>query len=212
MTNAKVFLPTVVSLGVLGFGGFTLAANSNPMGTPVIPGLSQLTPVYAEVTQFGVSENKFISHQEFVSINKTREQVLDNLDQALDDLGQAIDEMFQPEPEVSYAPPVQPTYQTPAPVSDQCFSSVYQGSTGEDSKAFRCSVSNPKPGYVNVLWDDGVKTTFINHAGPNDQLVVDGKHTYTGTIDYVYHEGQKYLHFTSDKGSENWIPTTNMNY
>lgn len=208
------FLPTIASIGVLGFGGFTLAANSNPMGTPVIPGLSQLTPVYAEVTQFGHTETKFVSHHDFVATNERREQILDNLDQALDTLQEEIEEIFtpDPQPEVSYAPPVRPTYQDSGNdfrEIDTCFSTAYEGSNKVDSKAFGCKVSNPEAGYVNVTWDDGVKTTFINYEGSNDELVV-GNNTYTGTIDYVYHEGQKYLHFVSDKGSENWIPTTNL--
>ena len=63
--NWKATLPRLAGVGYV---LFTVSANLAPMSTPVVPGLSQLTPVWAEVTQFGRSEGKFVSHQEFNSI------------------------------------------------------------------------------------------------------------------------------------------------
>ena len=65
MINWKATAPRLAGVGYV---VFTIAANLAPMSTPVVPGLSQLTPVWAEVTQFGRSEGKFVSHQEFNSI------------------------------------------------------------------------------------------------------------------------------------------------
>ena len=65
MINWKATLPRLAGVGYV---LFTVSANLAPMSTPVVPGLSQLTPVWAEVTQFGRSEGKFVSHQEFNSI------------------------------------------------------------------------------------------------------------------------------------------------
>jgi len=108
--------------------------------------------------------------------------------------------------------PVAPVVQPPVTATgDTCFTTAYAGSNGIESKGFGCSVINNEPGVVIVKWDDGITSTFHNYNGPNDTITVGGK-VNTGTIDYVYHEGDKYLHFTSDKGSENWIPVANMNF
>ena len=65
MINWKATAPRLAGVGYV---VFTVAANLAPMSTPVVPVLSQLTPVWAEVTQYGISEGKFVSHQEFNSV------------------------------------------------------------------------------------------------------------------------------------------------
>ena len=88
---------TLIRLGTLGFGAFAMITNLAPMSTPVVPLLSQLTPVYAEVTQFGNSQHKFVSHQEFVFMNETRENALEEIDKIVEDFEREIDEAFSPD-------------------------------------------------------------------------------------------------------------------
>ena len=97
---------------------------------------------------------------------------------------------------------------------ETCFSSVFPGSDGRETKEFGCKVTNPEPGFVNVTWSDGVESTFVNYDGDGFDSVRNVKtgHLDYGTIKYVTHEGNKYMHFESDKGGESWIPVTNMNY
>ena len=82
MSNWKTNLPRFVAGG---FALFVVAANVNPDATPSLPLVSDVTPVRATVSYFGRSESKFMSHQEYKTMQqRSSSSLLGGLTQELE--------------------------------------------------------------------------------------------------------------------------------
>jgi len=89
------FLKSTLGLGLSVWGLFGVAVNIEPTWLPVVPGLSQVTPVWAYVETAFSKETKFISHYDLVHISRTGRLPQSQVAEVVEEVEQNIDNAIE---------------------------------------------------------------------------------------------------------------------
>ena len=89
------FLKATVGLGLSVWGLFGVAVNIEPSWLPVVPGLSQVTPVWAYVETAFSKETKFISHYDLKQIQRTGRLPQSQVPDVVEEIEERLDNVIE---------------------------------------------------------------------------------------------------------------------